>query len=168
MPLKNMTSSGQTHFFSGRAVVAFGSVALVAQMLVVSISTLARHLGIALPGSIEIAQIIIAIIASTALLTATAFGVHAAVHLILDRIGNDLAAWINRLTCLLGGIFWSLLVIGGVWIILDVWRGHEETILLGIPLVPIRGIWLVACLVITGRLFNNVLFKQRTETSNDS
>lgn len=160
--------SGQTKFFSGRVVVAFGSIALAAQLLTVSISTLARHLGIALPGSIEIVQIIIAIIASTALLTATAFGVHAAVHLIIDRIGHNIAAGLNRLICLLSGIFWSLLVIGGGWIILDVWRGHEETILLGIPLVPIRCIWLVACLMIAARMFNSALLKKQPENRNES
>jgi TRAP-type C4-dicarboxylate transport system permease small subunit len=168
MPLNNMTSSGRTHFFSGRVVVAFGSVALVAQMLTVSISTLARHLGIALPGSIEIVQIIIAIIASTALLTATAFGVHAAVHLIVDRIGHDIAAVINRIICLLSCMFWLLLVIGSGWIILDVWGEHEQTILLGIPLVPIRVIWVVACLMIAGQLIKGDLLKQRPENSNES
>lgn len=163
-----MTSSERFHFSSVRVVVGFGSVALIAQMLTVSISTLARHLNIALPGSIEIVQVIIAIIASTALLTATAFGVHAAVHLIIDRVGHHFATAINRLTCLLSGIFWSLLIIGGGWIILDVWRGHEETILLGIPLVPVRIIWLVTCLLIAYQLFNNALSKQRSGNGNES
>lgn len=163
-----MTSSGKTHSLSGRIVVGFGSVALIAQMLTVSISALARHLNIALPGSIEIVQVIIAIIASSALLTTTAFGVHAAVHLIIDRMGLDFAAAINRLTCLLSGIFWLLLITGGGWIILEVWGGHEETILLGIPLVPVRVIWLAASLMIAGRLFNNALLKHPQGNSNES
>jgi TRAP-type C4-dicarboxylate transport system permease small subunit len=146
-----------------KIVIGTGSGALLAATLVVAANAMLRHLSVVVPGSIEIVQMIVTVIAATGLIIATLERGHALVHLLVDRLSPNssrvLRALNNGLVC----IYWLLVGFGGAWIIADYWNLNEATVLIGIPLVPFRLVWLAACVAIAAinfhRIFNHGLPK---------
>jgi TRAP-type C4-dicarboxylate transport system permease small subunit len=107
-----------------------GSLALMLAMSTDAIAVLGRHLGWPLLGSIEIVQACIVLAAAAAMVMATLHDAHARVHVLTERLP---ASWQRRL-----------------WLLGELWRGHEETELLHIPVRWLRLFWLCAALLIAG------------------
>lgn len=53
-------------------------------------------------------------------------------HLVVDRMGDAGKAVMARLSGLLGAVFFAGLLAGSLWLMGDLWSGHEESELLGI------------------------------------
>jgi TRAP-type C4-dicarboxylate transport system permease small subunit len=69
---------------------------------------------------------------------ATLAGVHAVVHLLIDRLPLHARVWPVRTTQLISALYFIVLVAGGLWLTADMWSGHEQSELLGIPFRPLR------------------------------
>jgi TRAP-type transport system small permease protein len=121
-----------------------GAVALLAAMAVDAAAVAGRHLGIPVLGSLEIVQALILVAASSALVSATLAGKHAAVRLLLNRLNPTAGARLRRLNALLCVVFLVMLVAGTAWIAADLRDSHEQSELLHIPYMPLRLICLAS------------------------
>ena len=118
--------------------MAIGGTALLVAMAVDALAVIGRHTGIPFLGSIEIVQAAVLLSGATAMLIATLAGVHARVHLLVDRAPPRLRRTLARAGLALGALFFLALTIASVWIARDLWAGHEESELLHLPYRPLR------------------------------
>lgn len=119
-------------------VRVIGIFALVGSLLVISLSVVGRHLNIPLPGSLEIVELLFVLVAACAMFYATVERAHAAARLFLDRLPSRQRHLVERSGLLFGALMWLSITIGNLWLLAGVWSLHEETPLLGIPVVPFR------------------------------
>lgn len=115
-----------------KAIILIGGVALLGATATDSVAVIGRHIGLPLRGSIELVQLFVLIAGSLALLVATADQAHAKVHLVVDRMGDAGKSVMARLSGLLGAVFFAGLLAGSLWLMADLWNGHEQSELLGI------------------------------------
>jgi TRAP-type C4-dicarboxylate transport system permease small subunit len=130
-----------------RASYGIGGAALFAMVAVDFTSVAARHLGLRVLGAIEIIQICIVIAISAAILTATLEGSHAAVHLLVTRVGPRARRALERLSEILSVVLFMGLLIGGLWVAIDLWPMDERSDLLRLPFAPARFVWCLALLL---------------------
>ncbi|HQS68098.1 MULTISPECIES: TRAP transporter small permease [unclassified Novosphingobium] len=122
-----------------------GGIALLAATGIDTISVIGRHVGMPFRGSIELVQVAVLVAGTLALLVATVDRSHAKVHLLVDRMSEPARAMLDRVSALLGALFFAALLAGAAWLMADLWSGHEESEVVGVPWR-----WM--------RLFANVVF----------
>ena len=121
-----------------RVLVVVGGGALLLAMAVDALAVVGRHTGIPLLGSIEIVQAAVLVSGGMALLMATLAGVHARVHLLVDRAMPLLRDVLARLGPACGAVLYLGLLVASLWIAADLWNGFEESELLRLPYRPLR------------------------------
>lgn len=132
-----------------RIVFWIGSVGLLSAAAIDGIAVLGRHIGFTFLGSIELVQVAVVLIASSAMIGATIVGAHAAVHIVTERLSPGGARTAQRIADALSALTFLLFAIGSAWVASDLWNGHERTELLLLPLRWFRLLWIVATLIIT-------------------
>lgn len=115
-----------------KSITLIGGIALLGATATDTVAVIGRHVGLPLRGSIELVQLFVLVAGSLALLVATAEQAHAKVHLVVDRMSDAGRAAMVRLSGLLGAVFFAGLLAGSLWLMADLWSGHEESELLGI------------------------------------
>lgn len=133
-----------------RALVILGGGALLLAMATDFVAVIGRHTGLPLLGSIEIVQAAVLVAASVAMVMATIARTHAVVHLLIDRASPRLRQWLIRANRLFSAIFFAALLAASIWIAADMWGGHEEAELTGIPFAPLRLVSILGCLAVAG------------------
>lgn len=152
--------AGQRLGWGPRAAFAIGAVGLLGAMATDVVSVAGRHLGVPLVGSIEVVQALVVLSASGALVGSTLAGAHAAVHVLTEHLPDGPRGALARFGSLLGAALFAALAGGGGWLIADVWALDERGELLGVPIVPLRFIWLASC-TLTAVLFLAEAFGRR-------
>jgi len=132
------------------AVVWVAGGALLVAMAVDTTAMLGRQLHWPLLGAIEIVQAAVLVGAAGALLMAAVAGVHARVHLLVDRLSPRGRLWSGRVNAAASVLFYLALFSGSAWIAADLWSGHEESELLLIPYRPLRLLVLATLLALLG------------------
>jgi TRAP-type C4-dicarboxylate transport system permease small subunit len=123
-----------------------GGLALLFAMAVDTLAVLGRHIGIPLPGSIELVQAAILVASSAAMLSATLADKHARVRLVMNRMKNGPLATLKRVQAVFSVLFFCALAAGSIWIFMDLWGGSEESEVLHIPFAPLRIVCIVSVL----------------------
>ena len=123
-----------------------GGIALLFAMAVEAVAVLGRHIGIPLPGSIELVQAAILVAASAAMLSATLADKHARVRVVVDRLNCGPLVILKRIQVFVSVLFFGALATGSIWIFMDLWGGYEESEVLHIPYAPLRILCIVAVL----------------------
>ncbi|HWL61918.1 MAG TPA: TRAP transporter small permease subunit [Steroidobacteraceae bacterium] len=131
-------------------VVWVAGGALLVAMVVDTTAMLGRQLHLPLLGAIEIVQAAVLVGAAGALLMAAVAGVHARVHLLVDRLSPRGRQWSGRANAFASALFYLALFAGSAWIAADLWSGHEESELLLIPYRPLRVLVLVTLFALFG------------------
>ena len=111
---------------------------VLAAALADTLAVIGRHVGLPIPGSIELIQAIVLFTASTGLVVATWADSHARVRLVVDRLNPRWRAVADRLSELLTLVFCVGLLVGSAWLAADLWHSHEQSELLGIPWLLLR------------------------------
>jgi TRAP-type C4-dicarboxylate transport system permease small subunit len=145
----------------GRAAYWIGSAGLLTATAADAVAVLGRHTGFAFHGSIEIIQVSVVLIASSAMVAATIVGSHASVHILTERLKAPTAARLARISSALSALFFLILAAGSIWVASDLWQGHEQTELLGIPLRWFRAAWIAAALLIVALFVQQVARRPR-------
>ena len=139
-----------------------GGIALLFAMAVDTLAVLGRHIGIPLPGSIELVQAAILVASSAAVLSATQANKHARVRLVVNRMHGRPLVMLERIQALFSILFFCALAVGSIWIFIDLWGGFEESEVLHIPFAPLR----IVCIVsVLGIIFD---FLKRLKKGNAS
>jgi TRAP-type C4-dicarboxylate transport system permease small subunit len=130
-----------------RLALGLGSAALLIAMATDSLSVAGRHLGFTVLGTIEIVEMCIVVAATSALLITALDHGHARVRILLERLGPNAAARLDRLADALCVVVFLVLAAGSIWLASDLWNGHETTEVLGLPVRWFRVFWIVGCLL---------------------
>ena len=123
-------------------LVIGGGGALLAAAAIDTMSVIGRHIGLPFLGSIELVQAAVLIAGSVSLVAATLAGSHAVVRLVIDRLPTKIRDAVGWASGVASGLLFLGLLAGSVWIMVDMWSGHEESELLRIPYMPLR---LISC-----------------------
>lgn len=130
--------------------------ALLAAVAVDALAMVGRQIQIPFVGSIEIVEAVVLFASGGALIVATLDGAHARVNLLLERMPARWRASVEQLHALVAVLFFAALLVGTLWIAVDLWGGQEESELLHIPYRPLRiavAVSLAALLVLSIRRF---------------
>ena len=121
-----------------RLLVILGGVAWLLALAVDALAVIGRHVGFPLLGSIELVQASVLVSGSAAQLVATLAGIHARVHLRVDRLPQSWQDLLLRFGQLLSAMLFLAFMAASLWIASDLWQGHEQSELLRIPYRPLR------------------------------
>lgn len=135
-----------------RAMLAVGSIGLLAAMTTDTLAVVGRHTGIRLFGAIEIVQACIVLIATAAVVLTTLMDGHARVHILLERLSPRRADRLLRATNALSAVVLAWAAAGSAWLSADLWASAELTEILGLPLRWLRLVW-IAGLILAAALF---------------
>lgn len=112
--------------------------ALLAAVAVDALAMVGRQIQLPLIGSIEIVEAVVLFASGGALIIATLDGAHARVNLLLERMPAIWRARVERAHAFVAVLFFAALLVGSLWITVDLWGGQEESELLHIPYRPLR------------------------------
>ena len=140
-----MNSSRGTRERLVNLVAYAGGVALVGLLVLIVGNVLFRLTGRIIPGSYELAELIIPIIAGTAVLCATLSGSHVAIDFVVDRFPHASRRRIAIAMALAGALYWCVVAWAGALVALRNTRLGEYTEVLGISVAPLRWMWVAVC-----------------------
>ena len=129
-----------------------GGAALLAATAIDTVAVIGRNVGIPVPGSIEMMQVAVLIAGAIGLVIATLDRAHARVRLLSDRLRPPWHDRAERLSDLITLLFVLALLAGSVWLAADLWNGHEQSELLGIPWAVLRAVANICLLVVAAIL----------------
>jgi len=115
-----------------------GGLALLGAMATDFIAVIGRHTGLSLFGAIEIVQALVLVSGAIAIVIATVERSHAVVHLLIDRLAPRAQRLFGRINGLFSILFFLAAAGGSAVIAADMIGAHEESELLGIPMMPLR------------------------------
>lgn len=141
-------------------LVLTGGGALLAAMAIDFLAVIGRHTRLPLLGSIELVQAFVLISASAALVVATLAGSHAVVHLLIERIGPRKRSFLLGANRFFSALFFAAVAAGSLWIAADMWNGHEESELVGIPLAPLRIVSIAGAVAATLLFLRQAFFRR--------
>ena len=121
-----------------RLIIWTGGLALLAATAIDTFAVIGRHVGLPVPGSIEMMQAVVLVSGVIAMLVATIENAHARVKLVVDRLSPARRAVADRFSNLLTLLFFAALLAGSSWIAWDLRNAYEQSELLGIPWLALR------------------------------
>jgi TRAP-type C4-dicarboxylate transport system permease small subunit len=136
------------------AILCCGALALLAATATDTLAVIGRHVGMPLPGSIELMQAFVLVVGATSLVMSSIAANHARVGLLVDRLSDVWRPIADRVSSVASALFFLALLIGSGWIAIDLWFGHEVSEVVGLPWRVLRLIanaCLLLCLAITVR-----------------
>lgn len=139
---------------------AIGALGLVGAMFTDVIAVVGRQIGIPFLGSVEVAQICVAMIGSAALVVATRAREHANVRVITERLPPAAQVVFARIAQLASALFFLLLLTGAAWIAWEMWGGFEQTELLRFPVIALR-VLLISCAAVCVVIFVRHAFQSK-------
>ncbi len=136
---------------------ALGGFGLLMATAADSLAVAGRHTGLPILGSIELVQIAVIMLASSAMLIATMTGGHASVHIVTERLSALRKVQFARVAALLSAAIFLVLAVGSIWLLTELWNGSERTELLHVPLRWLRLVWIGFALLIAGHFLMQAL-----------
>ncbi|MEO5706276.1 MAG: TRAP transporter small permease subunit [Alteraurantiacibacter sp.] len=125
-------------------LILLGGAALLLATMIDTLAVIGRHIGLPINGSIELMQAAVMISGAAALVISLWDDAHARVHLLLDRLGPSARRLLDQLSDGITLIFLAALLAGAGWLAADLWHGHEQSELLGVPWAALRAVANVA------------------------
>jgi TRAP-type C4-dicarboxylate transport system permease small subunit len=119
-----------------------GGAALLLLTLLQVASVVARMTGWVVPASSELALVLVVTAVSAALVAATAHGSHPHVSALLRNAGPRLLRTISLAVKLMALGYWLALCVEALALALAYARVGERTEILGISVIPLRGVWI--------------------------
>lgn len=116
-----------------KMIVIIGGCSLLGATAIDTLAVIGRHIGLPIRGSIELMQAMVLISGTTSIVLATVAGTHPRVKVIVDRLTGATREFADRASTLLTALFFLLLLIGSVWLSIDLWSSHEMSEVLGVP-----------------------------------
>ena len=129
-----------------------GGLALVALLILIVGNVILRLTGYIMPGSYEVAELIIPIIAGVAVLSATLSGSHVAIDLVFDRFPGAVRQRIAIAMALAGALYWLVVAWASALVAFRSTRLGVYTEVLGISVTPLRWLWVAVCCCVAAYL----------------
>ncbi len=125
-----------------------GMVFISIVTLVIGGDVLARHLGTALPGTYDMVETLVVVGVAFTLVYAEMTDRHTRAEILVERLHGRTKATFAAFTTILGLVYWAVLAYTGFDTFVDKFVNGEETQILKISVVPFRGVWVFAALLI--------------------
>lgn len=109
-----------------------GGGALLAATAVDTIAVVGRQVGFSVHGAIELIQAAVLVAGAIALIAATVANNHARVRIVVERLGRARPS-VERISNVLTLCFLTALLVGSVWLAVDLWGSHEISEVAGVP-----------------------------------
>jgi TRAP-type C4-dicarboxylate transport system permease small subunit len=119
-------------------LIWLGGTALLLATLTDTLAVIGRHVGLPISGSIELMQGLVLVSGAVALVISIWEDAHARVHLLLDRMAPRARRVADGLSDVVTIAFLAALLAGSAWLAIDLWHGHEQSELLGVPWALLR------------------------------
>jgi TRAP-type C4-dicarboxylate transport system permease small subunit len=136
---------------SGRGIMILSAIFLLSTMVLTVGNVLARIFGSVIAGTYELTEVLIVVVAGTALGYAALQKSHVVVDVITARLKKRVRVIINICTSTLGLVVWGLVTWQSINLLFIRWS-DEDTELLHVPYYPFRILWIIGlvflCLVL--------------------
>lgn len=133
-------------------LVLLGGIPLLAAMAVEFAGVILRNAGWPIPGSIELVEACVLLSSSVAIVLATLSRSHAKVRVLLNRARGASSRTLHIANAAGGAVFFFTLVVGGIWVIADLWGAAEHSETLKVPYMPLR-IFSAVCMLATAAIY---------------
>jgi TRAP-type C4-dicarboxylate transport system permease small subunit len=148
---------------------AIGAVFMSAIALIITATVLGRAFRIALPGTFDLVETLVVVGIAFALVYGQLQDRHLRAEIAIERLRGRVKGAVESFLGILNLFYWAVLLWAAVEVMLDKWSAGEETEILKVPIIPFRGVWVFAlilmCLLLLIRLFHHIkgLVKGRVE-----
>jgi TRAP-type C4-dicarboxylate transport system permease small subunit len=131
----------------GNGGTAVGAVFIFAIALLITTTVIGRALHVAFPGTFDLVETLIVVGIAFALVYGQLEDRHLRADIAIERIKGRVRSAIESFLGILNIGYWVLLLVSGFVMMLKKWEGDEETSVLNVPIVPFRGIWIFALVI---------------------
>ena len=139
---------------------AMGAVFMSAIALIITATVLGRAFRIALPGTFDLVETLVVVAIAFALVYGQLQDRHLRAEIAIERLRGRVKEGIESFLGVLNLLFWAVLLWAAVEVMLDKWSAGEETEILKVPILPFRGVWVFAlilmCLLLLVKLFRHL------------
>jgi TRAP-type C4-dicarboxylate transport system permease small subunit len=131
---------------------AIGVGFLIGVVLLIVANIVYRFFGGVIAGTYELVELMVAVVAASALVYTVLEHGHVVINIIVSRLPQLIQAIVESITLAVGLGIWALVAWANVGLIREKALGGEATLLLNIPVLPFRLFWefslLLLCLML--------------------
>jgi TRAP-type C4-dicarboxylate transport system permease small subunit len=124
-----------------------GAVFMAAIALLITATVISRAVKIALPGTFDLVETLVVVAISFALVFGQLQDRHLRAEIAIERLRGRLKAAVESFLGSLNLFFWAVMLWAGATMMADKWSSGESTDILNVPVVPFRGVWVFAALL---------------------
>jgi TRAP-type C4-dicarboxylate transport system permease small subunit len=125
-----------------------GAVFLIAIMFVICANVIFRIFGRVIPGTYELVEIMVVVVAGFALSDTEIHHRQTTVDMVTTRLPRRIKLWLENVCHGIGLVYWAVIAWASVGITLDKAAKGETTDLLKISVIPFRVIWVIGLILI--------------------
>ncbi len=125
-----------------------GAVFLIVIMLMICSNVVFRIFGTVIPGTYELVEIMVVIVAGFALSDTEIHHRHTNVDMVITHLPKKIRLWLENACHLISFVFWGLIAWASAGIMMDKAAKGETTDLLKISVIPFRAVWVVGLILI--------------------
>lgn len=125
-----------------------GAVFLIAIMFFICANVVSRIFGAVIPGTYELVEIMVVIVAGFALSDTEIHHRQTNVDMVTIHLPKKIKLWIENACNLISLVYWAIIAWASIGITLDKAFKGEETDLLKISVIPFRVIWVIGLILI--------------------
>jgi TRAP-type C4-dicarboxylate transport system permease small subunit len=137
-----------------------GAIFMSAIALIITATVLGRAFRVALPGTFDLVETLVVVGIAFALVYGQLHDRHLRAELAIERLRGRVKSGIESILGVLNLFYWAVLLWAGAAMFSDKWGKGESTEILKVPVVPFRGVWVFAlllmCLLLLFKLFHHI------------
>jgi TRAP-type C4-dicarboxylate transport system permease small subunit len=144
----------------GNGGTVLGAIFMSAIALIITATVVGRAVRVALPGTFDLVETLVVVGIAFALVYGQLQDRHLRAEIAIERLRGRMKSGIESFVGVLNLFYWAVLLVAGATMFYDKWGKGESTELLKVPVVPFRGVWVFAlilmCLLLLFRLFHHI------------
>ena len=123
------------------------AVFLSAIALLITTSVICRAFHIALPGTFDLVETLVVVAIAFALVYGQLEDRHLRADIAIERLKGRIRSAVESFLGILNLVYWAILLCAAVVMMWHKWEGEETTDVLKVPVVPFRGVWVFALII---------------------
>jgi TRAP-type C4-dicarboxylate transport system permease small subunit len=126
---------------------AVAAVFIVLVMLLITVAVVCRAFHIALPGTMDLVETLIIVGIAFALVYGQLEDRHLRADIAISRLKGRIRSAVESFLGVLNLAYWLTLLCAAVFMVKNKWGGDETTDILKVPVMPFRGVWIAALIL---------------------
>jgi len=137
-----------------------GAIFMSAIALIITATVIGRAVRVALPGTFDLVETLVVVGIAFALVFGQLQDRHLRAEIAIERLRGRVKSGIESFLSIFNLFYWAVLLYAGAAMLSDKWGKGESTEILKVPVVPFRGVWVFAlilmCLLLLFKLFHHL------------